>query len=340
MQYFLILVFVLTLCFPKTIHAQSQSFSFSLTPTELELITSKNKTIPLTYTLTNTGDPTVIMIKAYRFEITDSQGNYTLLPYDTSLLDFPTISPVGSEPGSIRDGQSILLEKPILVNSQEAIEFDLEVTVGLNVSERDFYIALVVESVPSGGFTDANYIVLQGGVGSLLYISVSEEGTRIQKGSVSLFDVKSPYSFTLGNSTYRLFDSYQNIPLIVRVANQGDRLFRSSGQLLMTHFGASSPQNIVLKELTIPSGSERNLVPIDNKKYVIQENDGAIILPGSIAGVTTIHAFIQIGDESSRRTPAITYITFPFRATLVMMGAFCTSLIGLLLIRYVKQRRR
>jgi len=340
MRYFLIFLFAIILISPQITHAQSQSFSFSLTPSEVEVISSRDRTVPLSYVLTNTGDPTVITVKAYRLIVADSQGDYQLVPYDDSLIDFPRLTTSASVPGAVPDENSIFLGKPLLMNAQEAIEFELLVEIESNISERDFYIALVAESVPSSGFSDTNNVFLQGGVGSLVYISVAEGGMRTQKGSIALFDVKSPFSLSWGKTQYRLFDSFQKVPLVVRIANQGDRVFRSSGQLLVTHLGAPQPQSIELQEASILAGSQRNLIATAKESYPIQKKDETILLPGSFAGITTIHSYVRIGDKSSQETASLSYITFPFRATLVALGAICISALGLLLIKYVKRVKK
>lgn len=309
------------------VHAQQ--FATMLSPAQSHIIAKPGAEIIIPYTLTNTGDPVVIKLRVYGLAITDSKGSYELIPVDPS--------PSGTELPHFSTSDPILtLDSPFLVSSQEAVEFDLVIRTNEDIKEHDYYFSLVAEAEPAEGFEDTSRIILQNGIGSAIYLSLSADGNLDIDGEIALFEVRPQYSFQLLNHRIAFIDSFQPIPIILTVANTGDRIFPVSGQISVKSQQKAETIVIPIANQYILANSQRLLTSQPSDNQLQADSVTTALLPGSFMGLYQAQTYIRVGHNPDQLTAATNYVIFPFRYMTIGLIVFLLPLSAYIIIRYVK----
>lgn len=287
---------------------QAQQFSFSLKPAQNHVIAKPGATAVLPYTLTNTGDPTVVKLQPYLLSVKDSSGSYDLIPYHSDLPGFPQFT---------TSDAALKIGEPFLISSQEAVEFDLIIATNANMEEGDYYFTFVVESEPTEGFEDTSHIILQSGIGSNIYLSISSDGKIKSSGEITQFNVQPQYTFKLGERQIALFDSFHPVPLLLTVVNKGNRLTHASGNISVSTNMSSEATVIPIPEQFVLANSQR-LLTGSSMNDVQSTEANTVIVPGAFIGAFTAHANLQIGADPQQNL-TIQYYVFPFRYSAYML---------------------
>lgn len=318
-------IFLLVAAHINTVNAQP--FSFTLQPAYNQVIARPGSSAILPYTLTNTGDPTVVTLKVYFLSMKDSTGSYELIPYNSDIPNLPQFTTSDS---------ALNLNEPFLIASQEAIEFDLIMTTAAETEERDYYFTFVVESEPSEGFEDTSRIILQSGIGSNIYLSVSTSGSIQSAGEITQFTVQPQYTFRFGNHEIALFDSYQPVPLLLTVANKGERIFQTSGTITVERALQRESLVISIPKQHILANSQRliNATSIENIR--VSETSTAL-LPSAFIGAYTASTNLQIGTENTQTNVSTHFYVFPFKYTLYLLIVFFAIMTTPFIIRSFKK---
>ncbi len=288
---------------PLIQNVQAQQFSFSLQPAQNHVIAKPGTTMVLPYKLTNTGDPIVVKLQPYILTVKDSTGSYELIPYHSDIPNFPQFN---------TSDAALKLGEPFLISSQEAIEFDLIVITNENIEEKDYYFTFVAELEPTEGFEDTSRIILQSGLGSNIYLSITKDGNIQNTGEVTQFNVQPQYSFHVGNRKIALFDSFQPIPISLTVANKGQRILQTSGSVSVHSSMSSETIVIPISEQYILANSQR-LIAGSGNEGILSSDDNTAILPGRFIGAYSAQLALQIGDDSEQQIATVHYYVFPLR---------------------------
>ena len=318
---------IYTLLTPQISSVYAQQFGISLKPVQSHVIAKPGSTITLPFTLTNTGDPIVVKLQPYLLSVKDSTGSYELIPYNSDIPDFPQFTTSDS---ALRIGE------PFLISSQEAIEFDVIIVTNENIEEGDYYFTFVVESDPTEGFEDTSHIMLQSGIGSNIYLSVSKDGKLQSSGEITQFNVQPQFTFRFRNQQLAFFDSYQPIPILVTVANKGKRILQVSGSISVRSLTSSTATVIPVTEQYVLANSQRLLSGTSNEDIQTSDTTTAII-PGAFIGTYTAHASLQIGNDPQQQNVSIQYYIFPFRYSGYMLVPLLVLLAATRLIRSAKK---
>ncbi|MDQ5981956.1 MAG: hypothetical protein QG570_721 [Patescibacteria group bacterium] len=316
MKFSILLLFIFALLFaPTNIHAQS--FSFELAPKQYEIVSQRNKNITLPYTLTNYGDPQVITLSIYTLKITDNEGNYNVSPYkgtDTSI----TFSIAGS---------NVALDSPFLIKGKNTLDFDLEISVPEGIKESDYTFSLVAEIEPQKGFENTSTIMLQGGIGSNIVLSVSDSGNLDQKGNIVQYELLTNKIITLFDKKIAFFNSGEPIPVLLIASNTGTNAVKTSGSI--TLISNNKNKRIEQPSFTISpqyifSGSQRLLKTSNtfckNNTDDICKKPHSLIIKSPFIGLYTISSVISFGENAQISYGAITFFTFPFvYATIIFL---------------------
>src|SRR5690606_33314975 len=159
---------------------------------------------------------------------------------------------------------------------------------------------------------DTSRIILQGGIGSPIYLSVTSNAWLEEKGEVSLFDVKSDYSFQIGQRNIAVLDSFHPIPIVLTVSNTGNRIIQPSGQIIVRQNYTSRTETVTLPKQYVLTGSQRILKGSPGDESVDQQTGTTVILPGQFMGVFKAEAFVNIAKSTTQQKKEIYFLIFPF----------------------------
>lgn len=303
---------------------QAQQFETSLAPSDYEVVAQPGSTMNLSYTFTNTGDPAVFKLKTYLVVPDPQTGESSLLPYSSeNLPDFPQFAV---------ESRDVFLDSPILLSSQEAIEFVIRLTIPEALPENEYTFALVGESEPVEGFEDQNRILLQGGVGSLIHLIVTREASFERTGSVTLFDIAGGFEFQLGETQIHISDSRNNVPIILRARSAGTLSVPVAGQIIITpQWGATF--TLPLHKQRILAGSEKLILG-----DITHDTDASTEFAPSIINVYRLESYIQFDTAAPSDAQKLYLIVLPLQTLGIFGIAGVLIFLVFLLLRYVKKK--
>lgn len=287
----------------------AQSFSMSLNPEKHEVISKRGQIITLPYSLTNLGDPQLLLLKIYLLSQTNST-HYELFPYEkiTPKVQFAVVN------------AAMELNKPFLMNGKSTVLFDVEVTIPEATPIQDYYFTFVAESEALKGAEGTSSIQLEGGVGSNILVTVTDSGQVDRSAQITRFDIPSSRSTTIRGEKYYFVNSSQAIPFALTIKNIGKNYIKASGSI---NSAAAVP--IKLPETTILSGSQKVISSTKTELF-----------PSKIFGLEKIIATIQVGN-SQIIYGAANIIVLPVK-TLIAVGIIL--IVGLAAYFFIKRRQK
>jgi len=312
---------------PQSSLVHAQQFAFSLNPSQNHVIAKPGATIILPYILTNTGDPTVMKLQVYLLTSNDSTGSYELIPYNSDVPDFPQFT---------TSDVTLKIDEPFLISSREAVEFDLIMKSNENIAEGDYYFTLVAETEPTEGFGDTSSLILESGIGSNIYLSITKDGRLQTNGEITQFTVQPQYSFRFGNKEIAFFDSFEPVPVLLTVANKGKRVLQASGTITVQPKLNSETTVIPISKQYILANSQRLITGTSSESIKTSDSNTAI-LPGTFMGSYTAQANLQIGDDTEQSNVSIQYYVFPFTYTVAFILFMILFFLSSLILKSIKK---
>lgn len=295
-KYTFLMIVLCLLFIPRVVDASQ--FSFSQSPQSYEVVAKPGATIVLPYTLTNVGDPSVMQLQIYALSIKDSQGSYEIIPH------------YSDNPGKIQfylNNSRHLLREPFFMNTSEAISYEVAVGIPEHMKPGDYYFAVVGQTEQNEGFVETSTIFLQGGVGSIIYLTISPDGTYSHSGKITQFGIQSNYSITWGNVEYQIVDSFDDLPIVLSVANTGANHFQVNGTISVRPvFLGSDSRLITLNSTQILSEASKTLL---SETSVGRSNTATIKAP--FMGAYAAQAVVTMGSSARTDIADISYVVLP-----------------------------
>lgn len=320
-----ILIFSFTFIFlNSTAVANAQSFSMELTPQLYELVSQRDKTITLPYTITNLGDPQAITLSMYTTSIKDNEGNTDISYYQQkdNQITFEILN------------STVSLDKPFLLKSKNTLDFELTITIPESVNESDYLFSLIAETEPQQGFGNTSGVIMQGGIGTNIVLTVTDSGSIDQKGKIAQYEILDTKKFTFLGKEYIFFNSGDSIPIILIAANSGMNVTKASGSITVI------PQNVNDKDefpsftippQLIPAGSQRILQATNGESCENSElckKNTSLLVKAPLLGIYKLSSVVSFGETSQISYGNITFISFP----LVEAASIILLLVGLIFI--------
>ncbi len=274
------IVVMLLLLVPVPMHAQEAGGSIKLTPLRSRPTLSPGSTGTGEITVTNQAtDSNAVSITVQRFNTINEV-------YDYAFKDDPTTEWIR------------FTEVKATVDAGQKVTLPYSVAVPANASPGGYYFAIFASVEPHSSDTSLREVKR---VASLVYLEVS--GDVVKKGAVASFDLP-----------HVSFD--QNVPLSVRLANQGNTHFDADVRFAV---GGTEQGGAAIKGLLLP-GTVRRI-------------DGSITLPRfpGIYKVTARYA----GSDASSVTIAKTVVYIPVWSMVVT-----ALLVGSILYGTIRRRRK
>lgn len=281
-----VLLFTLILISPNNISAQS--LSLSLAPTVTELVIKPGKSAVLKYKLRNIGDPAIIKIEVTPFETKEK------IPIDFEL-----------------NNQALRLGEPIFLKNSASEDLFLNVSIPEETPEKDYYFNLVVQSQPPPIQEGTANIRAKITVMSNLLITVTKEGETEIKPNMSLFEIIPKHKINLLGFKINLFDSYQDIPVILVVDNKGKNLIKPRGEIVVR---GPFWQN---KEYKITG---ENVLAGLHKQISLE-------IPGFFIGNYKLSANLSFGEGTPAIFGSTQFTVIPIRLMLILLTLSILSLL-------------
>lgn len=313
------IITALTIFFISPVIVTAQQITLSISPPLLEVFIKPGKSVLVAYTVGNLGDPVILTSNILPFEPKDDLGNIKIKDEFEGPIRFSL------------DNSEIKLDQPFFVKSNTSQQLLLRIRVPEGTPEGDYYYTLFAKSEPSpfqeGISSSRSQIV----IGSNILITVTESGKVDIKGKISLFDVLAHFKINLFSHTFKFFDSFDKIPLVFIIDNQGRNLVKPQGEItLKGNFSEKATYDIVPKNILAQS---QRLVTATPSAEIEKPINASLILSGFFIGRYDLSTSVNFGDFTPTLYAATSFIALPVK---FIIGLLVAMVIGLLIIKRTK----
>ncbi len=279
--------------------AEAQQIDLTVLPPTMELLIKPGAQVQIPFTITNRSDVVSLVPLIKTFTILNDEksveyGSAEGLPIKMSFND------ERSEPAN-----------GLTLNKGETKKLFLNLVVPSSTPEGDYYLAFLVETQPE--YLDKQYSArIKTQVAAPLLVTVSQTGKTQAKGTIDIFEIG-------GN----MFDSFDSIPVKLRVLNQGRNVVRAGGTITIRgSFGEKAVYPLYGRNILANSGRAMN--------SKLSQGEYAAVLKGFFIGRYSVTASVILADGTVQLNRSIHFFAFPFKiVALAVLG----SVVGLLLLR-------
>jgi len=306
------------------IPAKAQTLSLGLWPPILEVIIMPGKSITQAYTITNSGEETIINTKILPFEPSGEHGNISLGgPTSTE------VGPLQNEPQFSFDNANLSLGKPFRLRSGEVAQVILKIRIPENCPEDDYYDTLLFNT-PPGAKIGQSVSRQAGTIGANILLTVSKDGKPLKKGEILEFGLQRRLlCIGKGVSLTCLIDSLDPLEFLLRVKNTGRAFFKPFGEISVGGLLGQKGEIEILPE-NILSQASRQI----NGQCQTEEKIYPCPLtwqPKFLFGPYQARAEIKVADSGSAINghTSLNFLALPFKLSLTVIVA----ILGLILIK-------
>jgi len=301
--------------------ARAQTLSLSLWPPILEVMIIPGKSITQAYTITNSGEETIINTKILAFEPSGEHGNITL-----GGPAAPGVGPLQNEPQFSFDNADLGLGKPFRLKSGEVIQVILKIRIPENCPEDDYYDTLLFETQP-GAKIGQSVSRQAGTIGGNILITVSKDGQPLRKGEMVEFSLKKCLSLPILN--FCLIDSLDPTEFGLRIKNTGRAFWKPAGKILINGLLGQKGEIEILGENILSQASRQinGQCQSEEKIYPCPLN----WQPKFLFGPYRARAEIKVADSGSpiSDNTSLNFLALPFKLLLAVIIA----IFGLIFIK-------
>lgn len=287
-------------CFLYTVFSgftsvNAQQIDITVMPPNTELLIKPGAQVRIPYMITNRADNISLRPLIQTFSISNEgktimQGPIKDGPFQFVFLENET---------TIMDGFSL--------SKGSSKKVLLSVTVASETKEGDYYVAFIIESQPE--YLDKQYSVrIKAQIASPLLITVTKTGKTQVKGTISDFKVAG-----------RFFDSFDPIPISLKVRNDGKNVVHADGTITVRGFFGEKA-TYPIRGSNILTNSERRL-----ETKLSQENYSAV-LKGFFIGKYNVTTSVLLSDGTVQLNESTNFYSFPLK---IILLAALGSVLGL-----------
>jgi hypothetical protein len=309
--FFIIFAYLFISLFIYSGNVNAQQVSLSISPPLLELFIKPGKSIMVAYQIENQGDPVIVTIKILPFEPKDNSGNIRIKDEFEGPVRFSL------------DNVDLELERPFFLKTKDSQQVLLRIRIPENIPDGDYYYSLLAETQPPTANEGVGTARVKATVGSNILITISESGVVEVKPKIVLFDV-------LGKKL-KVFDSFDKIPIVLVVENQGKNLIKPEGEIVLKgNFGEKANYDIIPKNILAESQRLLEATPSASQGHFTPTS---LILSGFFIGKYQLSTTLNFGDGSSDIFASTYFFAFPFK----IMGGV---LLAIIIIIFIIKRRK
>lgn len=314
---FIIFITVITIINPVL----AQTVSLGISPPIVEIVVMPGKSLLIAYNVENYGDPVILEATIKSFEPKDSFGNINILNDLNGPIRFSL------------DNSDLQLEQPFLVKTKATQQLLLRIRVPEGAPEGDYYYTVLAKSQPSNLSDQSTQAAASATIGSNILITVSNNGKIDVNGKITSFDVVPRFLLNLFQNQIRIFDSTDNIPVILRVQNNGQNLFKPEGEInLIGNFGEKATFDIIPQNVL---GNSSRVLVASSEAAFNNENRSSLLLKGFFIGKYKLSTSLSFGQGLPNTYAAVTFYAIPIKLGFGLLVAFG---VGIFLIKRFKNQ--
>ncbi len=304
---------------------QAVNFAASLSPAIQHILIKPGKQAKVNFTLHNIGDPVTLQLKLAKVQ--PENEDYVITEIQESSVKF--VNPD--------------VKKPFIMTSNEVKDIEIEVTLPGQLTQADYYFAIIAETVPQPGVEGKATIQLQGSVTSLLLLSVKDNADLDFSPKIAIFDTKPRFRLSIFGKKYEIFDTSDPIPVILTVQNQGENAFQAEGWITFTdskqtHTYPLSPKYLLSSlQSTLSSPLSLYCVKKENETTKVCQDSSSIILPPQQTGLYDLKTVVTVGKQGKGVQAEISFIVLPIRLLVIMFTI--AACVPFLLLFYIKKKQ-
>jgi len=280
-------------------YVNAQQIDLAVVPPTLEVLIKPDTRVLIQYTITNRADSIGLkpLIKTFsiakKLEYVEYES-VEKLPIKLSLVD---------------ENSETVDAFTIAKGGTKKIFLLLDVPS--TATEGDYNLSFMVETQPE--FLDKQYSArIKSQVASPLLVTVTKTGKTQVRGAISVFEISG-----------KLFDSFDPIPVTLRLKNRGKNVLNAGGALTVRgSLGESAIYPV--KNQNVLSNSEKLLTT------KLAEGDRTAIFKGFFIGRYGVSASVVLADGTVQLNRSTSFFAFPFKIILFgVLGSF----VGIMLLR-------
>jgi hypothetical protein len=303
-------------CAQKTF---AQQVILTVSPPLVEALIKPGKDILIGYKIQNLGDPTIVTTRITTFYPHGNNGNILIKKELEGPVRF------NLENTDIQLGDAFFLKN----NAEQQIL--LKMRVPENAPQGDYYYTLLFESKPQSELTGNSSSGAKATIGANLLLTISTDGQIDINGKINQFAVLPQYKFKLFDNTLNVFDSGNQIPIILNIQNQGKNLIKPNGTISINGSLGEKTEYTILPE-NILSESQRivHATPSAN----LNCEGCSLVVPGFFMGKYTLDTKVNFGEGTKEIVDSVVIYYVPLKLSIAII--LC-SIIGFILFkRYQK----
>ncbi|EKE14351.1 MAG: hypothetical protein ACD_12C00558G0003 [uncultured bacterium] len=301
---------------------QAQQVSLSLSPPLLELFIKPDKSVMVAYKLENLGDPTFLNLRILPFEAKDNLGNIRIKSEFEGPVRFSL------------DNSDLKLDQPFFLKTNSSQQILLRIRIPANITDGDYYYSLLAEATPPTASEGIGSARVKTTIGSNILVTISDSGNVDIKPKIALFSTKGGLVF---GQNFRIFNSFDKIPIILSIANKGKNAIKPEGQIsLKGNLGETAKYDIISKNILAESERLLEATPSgqincdDNRTDAACRVSTSLIISGFFVGKYSLSTQIRFGENSPTIFGFTTFYAFPFK---IVGGMLLTIAIVVFIIK-------
>ncbi len=300
--------------------ASAQSFYLRVYPpiTNIIIRSGKGTTIPIK--ITNTGNPLVVTTKLVPFVPSDEIGGIRTIDCERVALALCQVTKWFTLLSGLKLNEGFFLEK----NASKDIKMQL--FIPKNTPSGDYTFTLLFSSHQAAEGTRTNAEII-GTIGTNIIVTVTETGEIPRNGQIVAFSPLGGLPIELGSLRMHLYDSFDQIPVILKIQNTGPTLIEPGGEIRLT-----SPV-FPLAHYTIPIqyvlGHTIRLLLTGGSSASLPGPTYTLLLPRSLyLGKYTLETSITLVPNGPPVTVKSVFLAFPFKAMLLVLAIILAAVVG------------
>ncbi len=288
----------------------AQQVDLSLTPAQIKILMKPGISLLQAFKLENNGDPAVFSIKVVSFEALGDQGESVLKDKAEGPLRFSL------------ENSGVGLGDKFALNSKQSFQALLKIRSTQQAPAGDYYYTLLFSTEPP--VTQKSAGRGRASIGANILVSISETGFTEIQGHIAQLQTIPRYRIKLFGKTFELFESGDEIPVVLKVANTGNYLFVPKATIrLKGAFGVEATRKLL--PVNVLRKSERLLTLEEPDRCSRCRRPVSAVFRGFYFGKYLLSAEVEFEGGNQKITAQNEFFVLPFRLTLVVITLFFLS---------------
>lgn len=313
----------------------AQEVVTSVNPSFQHVYSKPGKTIYTNLTFTTQGDPQVFTLKIYALSDPDEEGGFTIGTTNPSGITIRSNDPY------------IRLDEPFLSPSRREETIPLRIDIPDTVPDGEYAFLIASESQQQPLRQGTVTSKIEGGAGSIIFVTVTKTGVDIKDVQPVLFEAVPDYIFSFFSSKLKIANSGSAIPISFFIRNSGTYNVIPNGELRIknTVTGKEDIQQLVpvyiypaTTRLMKATGFDSELCTESFSTYQCAQ-DYTYIVQAPLFGFYHISSVVQYGENAPVQYTSDYVAVLPVYPLIGILIAL-TAVVGFVIYEWRKHRNQ